>query len=257
MAAIDRSFLVADHRSMASSSGVTGSVLVETANVAQETPELLAVAAAEPLVRGVVGWVDLTADDVPSRLAGLRAAAGGEFLVGVRHQVQGEPDDRWLCRPDVQRGLAAVAAAGLVFDLLVTPPQLPAATETVAALADLSFVLAHAGKPDIAGRGYAPWNEHMRALSVHPNVAVKLSGLITEAAPDWTPEDLDPYVATLMTTFGPDRLMWGSDWPVCLLAAGVDSVRRLLDRWTAGLTSGGRHAVRAGTATRVYRLSRT
>lgn len=257
MAPIDRSFRVIDLRSMAAASGVTGAVLVETINVPEETPELLAVAATEPLIRGVIGWVDLKAADVPDRVAALRAAPGGEYLAGLRHQVQGEADPRWLCRPDVRRGLAAVADAGLVFDLLVTPSQLTAVVETVAALPASMFVLAHAGKPDIAGGGHAPWAAQISALAAYPNVAVKLSGLVTEAGSGWTPEDLDPYLSTLLTTFGPNRMMWGSDWPVCLLAAGIDAVRALLDRWTAGLTPDERRALRAGTATQVYGLNTT
>jgi L-fuconolactonase len=235
---------------------VDGTVLVQTITVAEETPELLDLAAREPMVLGVVGWVDLAAADVVGRLAELRAAPGGQWLAGIRHQVQEEPDLRWLCRPDVRRGLAAVADAGLAYDLLITPPQLAAAIETVAAVPELRFVLDHAGKPRVRDRQLEPWRDLIRQLARHGNVTCKLSGLVTEADPvTWTVGDLRPYADALFDAFGPERLMFGSDWPVCLLAASYGQVITAAEELTAGLSGAERAAVFGGTAARTYGLA--
>jgi L-fuconolactonase len=245
--ALRRSFDFAELRPSLVAHGIDATVVVQTVGVADETPELLAFAEGEPLVAGVVGWVDLTAPDVSDRLAAQQGRS--DHLLGIRHLVQGEPDPRWLCRDDVRRGLAAVARAGLVYDLLVVPSQLPAAVETVAALPELTFVLDHGGKPPIASGGIASWRADIRALSALPNVAVKLSGLVTEADhATWTVEQLRPYARTLLDAFGADRVMFGSDWPVCLLAGSYDVL-------TGGLDARERAAVFGGTAAHWYRIA--
>jgi L-fuconolactonase len=230
---IRRDFTVADLAPEAAAAGVTRTVLVQTVTVAEETPEFLALAADHDLVAGVVGWTDLTRPDVADELARLRSLPGGGFLKGIRHQVQGEPDPEWLLRPDVRRGLAAVAEAGLVYDLVVLPHQLPACAKAAAALPQLTFVLDHLGKPPIASGALEPWAPDIRALAAHPNTVCKLSGLVTEADPThWTLDDLRPYADTVLDAFGPDRLMFGSDWPVCRLAATygevLDAARELV-----------------------------
>ena len=252
---LHRSFDIAELRPSLLAHGIDATVVVQTITVADETPELLALAAREPLVGGVVGWVNLTAPDVADRLAALGSQAGGNRLVGIRHQVQGEPDPRWLCRDDVRRGLAAVARAGLVYDLLVVPSQLPAAVETVAALPELTFVLDHAGKPAIASGSLAPWRSDIRALAALPNVAVKLSGLVTEADhATWTVDQLRPYARTLLDAFGADRVMFGSDWPVCLLAGSYDDVIAAAEVLTGRLDATEQAAVFGRTAERWYRI---
>lgn len=235
--------------------GVASTVLVQTVCVAEETPELLALAFAEPTIGGVVGWVDLTDVDVASNVARLQARAGGSSLVGLRHQVQEEPDPRWLCRPDVRRGLAAVGDAGLAFDLLVQPHQLPAAIETVRALPGLRFVLDHAAKPEIHRGQLDAWCTDMARLAACPNVAVKLSGLVTEAGPAWTAEQLRPYVECVLRNFGAQRVMWGSDWPVCLLVATYAEVLEAAVTLTSPLSLPERDAVFAGTARQWYGLT--
>jgi L-fuconolactonase len=255
---IRRSYTLADLSGPAGAAGVEATVLVQTVLDPAETPEFLALAAAStsPRVAGVVGWVDLTRPDVADRLAALAAAEGGDRLVGLRHQVQGEADPRWLCRPDVRRGLRAVGEAGLAYDLLTRPHQLPAAVETVRALPEVRFVLDHLSKPPIARGELVGWADDLRALAAAPNVAAKLSGLVTEADwTGWTVDQLRPYVEVALDAFGADRLMFGSDWPVCLLAAGsygdvVDGARAL----TGHLSAAERAAVFAGTARRWYRL---
>ncbi|MEU1090659.1 amidohydrolase family protein [Streptomyces sp. NPDC005892] len=258
LAPIRRSFTLADLEPEARAAGVGATVLVQTVSVAEETPEFLALARGSDLVAGVVGWTDLTAPDVAGTLAALRALPGGDLLTGIRHQVQGESDPRWLLRPDVLRGLAAVADAGLAYDLIVRPHQLPAATAAAALLPGLTFVLDHAGKPPVARGRLRPWADDLRALAALPNTVCKLSGLVTEADPrHWTVDDLRPYADVLLDGFGPRRLMFGSDWPVCRLAASYEEVLRAAHTLTAGLSGDERAAVFAGTATRVYRLGRT
>jgi L-fuconolactonase len=255
LAPINRSFGLADLAPAAAAAGVTATVLVQVLNDTAETVDFLALAASHPLVAGVVGWVDLTGPDVPAALAALRAAPGGGRLAGIRHLVQSEPDPDWLARTDVLRGLAAVAEAGLVYDLLTLPHQLAAATTAVRARPDLTFVVDHLSKPPIAAGSREPWAAAIRTLAAEPNVHCKLSGMVTEAGPDWTAAGLRPYAEVVLDAFGPARVMFGSDWPVCLLAAGYADVAAAAGELTAGLSAAERDDVFAGTATRVYRLS--
>ncbi|GAA4326788.1 amidohydrolase family protein [Streptomyces venetus] len=247
-----RDFTVKDLEPEASAAGVGRTVLVQTVTVPEETPEFLALAEAHELIAGVVGWTDLTRPDVADALARLRELPGGRYLKGIRHQVQGEPDPEWLLRPDVLRGLAAVADAGLVYDLVVLPHQLPACARAAAALPGLTFVLDHLGKPPVAAGTLEPWASDLRALATLPNTVAKLSGLVTEADPaSWTPADLRPYAEVALEAFGPDRLMYGSDWPVCTLGVAYGDTLRL----TRDLTSPREHEqILTATATRVYGL---
>jgi L-fuconolactonase len=254
MAAIRRGFSLDDLRPCAQAAGVTGTVLVQTVTVAAETPELLAVAAADPLVAGVVGWTDLTSASIADDLAGLAAGPGGRYLVGIRHQVQSEPDPDWLRRADVIRGLRAVAAAGLSYDVLVRPHQLAAATFAAAAVPDLTLVLDHAAKPPIRAGETEPWAAAIRGFAARPNTVCKLSGLVTEAAPGAPTAAFQPFADVILGAFGADRIMFGSDWPVCLLASDYADVVGLARTLTAALPATERTAVFATTAARVYGL---
>ncbi|MCX4854403.1 amidohydrolase family protein [Streptomyces canus] len=255
LAPLRRDFTLADLAPEARAAGVVATVLVQTITVPEETPEFLALAARSDLVAGVVGWTDLTAADVAEALAALRAGSGGEHLVGIRHQVQGEPDPRWLVRPDVLRGLTAVAEAGLVHDLVVQPHQLAAAVEAAQHLPGLTFVLDHLGKPPIASGELDPWAEQIHRLAALPNTVCKLSGMVTEADwTSWTTAALVPYADTVLDAFGPRRLMFGSDWPVCRLAASYAEVIAVASELTAGLGPAERHDVFTGTAVRTYDL---
>ncbi|MFE6159971.1 amidohydrolase family protein [Streptomyces sp. NPDC056486] len=256
LAPIRRDFSLADLLPEARAAGVAATVLVQTVTVADETPELLAIAAADSdLVAGVVGWTDLTRPDVADALAELCQLPGRQYLVGIRHQVQGESDPQWLLRPDVRRGLAAVGSAGLAYDLVVLPHQLPACVKAAQEHPELTFVLDHLGKPPIASGAIEPWAAAVRSLAALPNTVCKLSGLVTEAdAKTWTVDDLRPYADTVLDAFGPDRLMFGSDWPVCTLAATYAEVIDVARQLTDSLSDSERAALFAGTATRVYRL---
>jgi L-fuconolactonase len=239
-----------DAAGAARAGGIDGTVLVQVLSDLDETAEFLALAAKSELVRGVVGWIDLTAPDAADVLAGLPAG-----LVGIRHGVQSEPDPGWLARPDVRRGLGAVAAAGLAYDLLTLPHQLPAAISTVGAMPELTFVLDHLSKPPIASGELEPWASGIRELAAYPNVYCKLSGMVTEADwASWQVGDLRPYAETVLEAFGAGRVMFGSDWPVCLLAAGYGTVVSAAEELCAGLSEGERAEVFGGAARRAYGL---
>jgi L-fuconolactonase len=243
LAAIRRRFAPEDMRPLLADNGVDRTVLVQTVSSIDETREFLETAAATDFIDGVVGWVDLTSATVAETIASLVS----DLLVGVRHQVHDEPDPRWLLREDVQRGIAAVGEAGLAYDLLVRTRELPAALETVRRHPEMTFVIDHAAKPRIAGGAWdAEWEQGMAPFSDERNVACKLSGLVTEADwNSWKPEQLEPYVKRVVGWFGRERCIFGSDWPVCLLAASYDTVLDTmqqivgLDEWIFGNTARG------------------
>ncbi|MGI5379837.1 amidohydrolase family protein [Streptomyces sp. CA-251387] len=247
-----RNFTVADFAPEARAAGVDRTVLVQTVTVAEETPEFLALAAEHELIAGVVGWTDLTRPDVADELARLRELPGGQYLKGIRHQVQGEPDPEWLLRADVRRGLAAVADAGLVYDLVVLPHQLPACVKAAADHPGITFVLDHLGKPPIASGALEPWETAVRSVAALANTICKLSGMVTEAdLASWTVDDLRPYADVVLDAFGPHRLMFGSDWPVCTLAASYGQVVAATRELTG---ESDREQIFEATATRVYDL---
>ncbi|WP_418275252.1 amidohydrolase family protein [Isoptericola jiangsuensis] len=266
MAAIDADFEPSDLPAV--EHGVSATVVVQTASRWAESEELLGLcASAEGRAAGLAGavvWADLLAPDLTERLTALRSGPGGAFLVGVRTMVQAETDPGHLDRADVRQGIATVGAAGLPFDLVVHDKQLPAAARLAAALPEVTFVLDHLGKPRLdryaagTGDGLAAWRRDLTDLAACPNVIAKLSGLVTEAHRDtWTVDDLRPAVDHALATFGPERLMFGSDWPVCLLASTygrwLDTARDLL----TALDADEQHAVWSGTARRVYSLAPT
>lgn len=251
LAAIRRPFGPQDLAPLLKAERIDRTVLVQTVSSLDETREFLATAAITDFIGGVIGWVDLTDPGVARTLTELLSGPGGERLVGVRHQVHDEADPEWLLRADVQRGIAAVGEAGLVYDLLVRTREVPAALETVQRHHDRQFVIDHAAKPRIAaGSTDTAWEEALAPFSDRPNVACKLSGLVTEADwKTWTPEQLEPYVTRVLRWFGPERCMFGSDWPVCLLAADYSRVVHAMRTIT-----GDDEQVFGATASRVYRL---
>ncbi|WP_432827486.1 amidohydrolase family protein [Dactylosporangium sp. CA-092794] len=252
LAPIRRTFGPDDLRPELAAAGVTHTVLVEGGRCdAAEAAVLLAHARATPQIAGVVAWDDPAAPAFPA----YRDLPGAEHLVGLRAQIQAE-DNGYLDRADVLDGLRRIGAAGLAFDLVVRPDQLAAAARAAARLPDVRFVLDHLGKPRIRAGGLAPWRAAVAELAARPNVSAKLSGLVTEAEWDrWTPEDLRPYTEQALELFGPARLMWGSDWPVCTLAASYGRIRSLADELLRPLTTDAeRERILTGTATEVYRL---
>lgn len=255
LAVIRRRFAPDDLAPELAATGVEATVLVQTRSSQAETIEFLAVAAATPFIRGVVGWVDLTDPAVPEALAGLRGGPGGERLVGIRHQVHDEPDPEWLLREDVMRGIRAVGTAGLAYDLLLRPRELPAALELAQRLPDVRFVIDHLAKPPIASGELEPWRTLIAPFAGLDHVACKVSGLVTEADwATWTADDLQPIVDHAIEIFGPTRLLFGSDWPVCLLAATYAEVVEAALTTMSGLDVTEQAAVMGGNATRIYGL---
>ncbi|MFC5661722.1 amidohydrolase family protein [Kitasatospora misakiensis] len=233
-------------------------VVVQCVPDVPETEDLLALAEREPLIDAVVGWVDLTSPAVGDDLDRLLAGPGGGHLRSLRSLVQGEADPEWLQRADVERGLAAVGERGLGYDVLVRSHQLDQAVRLAERLPELPLVLDHAGKPDIAGGELAGWEDGLRRLAAHPQVVCKVSGLITEADhKSWTTADLRPVWDVLLSAFGPDRLMFGSDWPVANLAGGWNRWAATVDELLEGCSADETSAILAGTATTFYRLTRT
>lgn len=255
LAPIRRSFTMRDLHPLLRATGTAATVVVEARSCLEETYELLALSDAEPALAGVVGWVDLTDAELPGELKALRRLPGGRRLVGVRHQVQAEPDPGWLCLPEVVRGLSAVAAAGLVFDAVVRPHQLPAVMKVARWLPELPVVVDHLGKPPIESGELRQWQELLTPLAALPNVSAKLSGLVTEAGwASWTTADLQPCVDVALRLFGSRRLMVGSDWPVCLLAGSYADVLTAMRECLSGQAPAVLDDVFGGTAATVYRL---
>jgi L-fuconolactonase len=236
---------------------VRAAVLVQTAPVAAETPEMLAIADAADEIAGVVRWVDLCAADVAGRLASLTEGSGGCWLTGIRHGVQDEHDPDWLLRPEALRGRQAIAGAGLVYDILVRSDQMLMAGRVARRRPGLRFVLGHGGKPPIASGAMDPWRQHVDELARCPNVAVKLPGLLTEAGPGVDARTLRPYSDHLLGAFGPGRTMFASDWPVSTLRAGHSREVGLSAERLGGLSSHGQATVFGATAAAWYGFGAT
>ncbi|MFF5083948.1 amidohydrolase family protein [Actinoplanes sp. NPDC000266] len=249
LARIRRDYTVDDLRAALATAGVDRTVLVEAGRGDDaETTSFLEIAEATPEIAGVVGWASLASPRLAATIEGHRAGTGGHLLVGIRDQVQGKGP---LFLDELHAGLATVAAAGLVNELVVSAGQLPSVARAAAAFPDSVFVLDHLGKPAIAAGGLAEWRDLVAPVAAHPNVVAKLSGLVTEADHrNWTAGDLKPYVETAVDLFGTDRLMFGSDWPVCELAATYAEVKNALAETLGGMPED----VFGGTAVRTYRL---
>jgi L-fuconolactonase len=237
------------------SAKIDGTVLVQTLSSLAETREFLELAGANDFVHGVVGWVDLTSPSVGDDPDELLGGPTGRWLAGIRHQVHDEPDPDWLRRDDVRRGLAAVQHRGLTYDLLVRARELPAATDAVRRFPELRFVVDHIAKPRIADGRDEPWLLGMPALAAEANVSCKLSGMVTEADwATWTPRDLRPFVYNVLHWFMPERLLFGSDWPVCLLAGPYEAVIDGLAAALPALSPDELRQISGGNAQRLYRI---
>ena len=257
MERIARDFLPADLAAVAKPQGIGGSVAVQARQSLAESRWLLERADADPFVRGVVGWVDLRSPDVVAQLEPL--AAHPRFL-GVRHVVQDEPDPRFLLGEAFVRGLMQLRRFDLTYDLLLYPEQLSAAVELVGMLPEQPFVLDHLAKPRIAQGaawdGFADWRRDIEALAAHDNVCCKVSGMVTEAAwRGWKPADFVPYLDVVLAAFGPERLMFGSDWPVCLVAAEYADVVAIVRDYFSQVSSGEQARIFGDTATQFYGLT--
>jgi L-fuconolactonase len=242
-------------RPLIEAAGIDRTVVVQAIPSPEETTDLLETAAATDFVAGVVGWVDLTDPAVADAIGSLIDRPDGHWLKSIRHQVHDETDAEWLLRPDVRDGIKAVEEAGLAYDILVRSRELPSALETVQSFPDSRFVVDHIAKPNIKAGEIEPWASRMKPLADHANVTVKVSGMITEADWEtWTPDDLRPYVQRLLEWFGPRRLMFGSDWPVCTVAGTYARVHEAAVSALGDLTDEERSWVMGRTAALAYQL---
>lgn len=253
MPAIRRSFLPQDLKPELERNGFQGCIAVQACHTIQETEWLLHLAEQNPFIVGVVGWVDLRLPDVRSQL---QALAKKPKLAGIRHVVQAEPDDRFLLQPEFLRGIAALEEFGLTYDILIYPKHLQVAAEFVQKFPRQRFVLDHLAKPLIREGTLEPWKSDLRALAAFPNVFCKLSGMVTEADwQNWTEPRLIPYLDVAWECFGAERLMIGSDWPVCTLAANYSRTMDVVKGYLVRHTKKDQDAVLGGNAMRFWKLA--
>jgi L-fuconolactonase len=252
MQGLRRDFLPSDLQLAAKEAGVNGSVVVQARQTLEETRWLLQCAAQSHFIEGVVGWLPLTEPALPDLLHALRDEPK---LKGLRHVIQDEPDNFYILHEDFNRGIAALADTGLVFDILIYERHLPQTIEFVSRHPQQTFVLDHLAKPKIREREMQPWKDNLRRLADFENVICKCSGLATEAEwATWSIEDIRPYLDAALEAFGPERLMAGSDWPVCLIATGYSRWWSTLKEWSMQWSNAQQEQFFAGTAQRVYRL---
>lgn len=251
---LGKNYSMEEWSAAAGPAGVDTSIIVQTVPDPGETPELLEIAAGNDAVAGVVGWLDTDPATIVQRIEEIRSGSGAEHWSGIRLMAEYGGDPGFLAREDVAEAVRLVGDAGLSVDLLLRPGQLAAALTLVQASPDVRFVVDHLAKPDIAGGGHEAWAALIGRLAPYANVACKVSGLVTEARSDWQVADLAPYVDTVLEAFGPDRLMFGSDWPVCLLAADYAAVVDAARQVTVGLSADESAQFWSGTASQWYAL---
>jgi L-fuconolactonase len=252
MSAIRRDFLPPDLIAELDRNSFRGCVAVQTRQTLEETRWLLELAGRFEKILGVVGWVDLCSPEVRSQL---KALAGNRKLIGVRHIVQSEPDDRFLMRPDFMRGISVLEEFDLAYDVLIYTKHLSVAAEFVGRFPRQRFVLDHMAKPPIKTGEIKSWEEGIRRLAEFPNVFCKVSGLVTEADwQHWSADQITPYLEVAFDAFGPGRLMIGSDWPVCLVAAPYARAVDVVNQFLKGHSLENRNAVLGGNAQRFWRL---
>ncbi|GAB3560012.1 amidohydrolase family protein [Spirosoma fluminis] len=252
MAVIQRDFLPADLEPVLKENGVDGCVAVQAAQSEAETLFLVSMAQNYDIVKGVVGWVDLQSEQIYERLEVLSQF---EEIKGFRHVAQAEPDD-FLMRPAVIKGIRQLAAFDLTYDILIYPNQLKAAMHLVRAVPEVNFVIDHLAKPYVKKKEISRWSNFMTEIAKNKNVSCKLSGMVTEADwQDWGKKDFFPYLDVVFEHFGPDRLMFGSDWPVCLVAANYTQVKTIVEEYVSTWGDEAREKVFGATAMAFYNLT--
>ena len=253
MAGLRRDFLPSDLETEIRAAGIDGAVSVQARQSLEETSWLLALAEQWPLLEGVVGWLPLAEVDFPARLEQFSARPK---LKGVRHVIQDEPDDQYILRPDFNRGISALRATQLVYDILIFERHLPQTIQFVDRHPQQVFVLDHMGKPRIREGALDPWRHHITELAKRTNVFCKISGMVTQANwQTWSTENLSPYLEIVLEAFGPNRLMVGSDWPVCLLATTYARWFEVVQTLVGRLSAREQQRILGETATEVYRLA--
>lgn len=252
MQALRRDFLPVDLEYEMTAAGVDGTIAVQALQTVEETRWLLECAEKSPTIRGVVGWLPIASGNV---IGQLEVLGSPPKMKGLRHCIQDEADDDFILGEDFNRGVASMLGTGLVYEILIHERHLPQAATFVARHPQQTFVLDHLAKPKIAERKLDPWRKNLAALAARPNVYGKLSGLVTEAAWScWTPNDLRPYLDAAVEVFGPERLMAGSDWPVCLVASEYSRWWTVLREWMEDFDDDQRTMILGETARRIYQL---
>ena len=250
MTVLKRDFLPGELQPLLASSGFDGSIAVQARQNLEETRWLLELAASHPFIKGVVGWVDLRSPDLPAQL---ERFSKHPKLVGVRHVVHDEPDDEFMLGPDFRRGIASLAEFGLTYDLLLFPKHLPVAVKLVEEFPGQPFVLDHIAKPGIAEGRISPWRENLQLLAEFPHVCCKLSGMVTEAKwHHWQERDFHPYLEIVIAAFGPERVMIGSDWPVCTLSGDYLSTLHIVTDYVRRFSPEVQAAILGANCARFY-----
>ena len=253
MTVLRRDFTPDDLKAEMDASGITGSVAVQASSSVNETRFLLAAAANHAFIKGVVGWVPLIE---PAVEADLERFAADKKLRGIRHVLHDEADDHYMLRPDFNEGIRKLRKFGLAYDILIFERHLPQTIEFVDRHPDQLFIVDHLAKPRVRDNALSPWREHMFELAKRPHVYCKISGLATEGDYDnWTQEQLRIYIDVVLQAFGPKRVMFGSDWPVCLLAISYGRWVSLVSEQIAGLSASEQSRIWSGTAIEAYQLS--
>ncbi len=253
MAAIQQDYLPQNLQPVLQEHGFDGCVVVQTEQTEESNDSLLSWASAHSFIRGVVGWTDLTAPDVQDRLAGYQQH---RIIKGFRHVLQGEQDRAYMLRPDFRNGIAALKTYGFTYDILIFPDQLPFTETFVKAFPDQPFVIDHLAKPYIKRAEIADWKADLQKMAAFPNVCCKVSGMVTEADwKGWKKEDFRPYLDAVVEAFGTERLLYGSDWPVCLVAASYSEMLAIAEGYFSAFTASEKEAVFGGNAVRFYQLS--
>ena len=254
-APIRRNFSLADLREAAKNCGIDKVVTVQTVTNYSETPELLEIAENDPMVAGVVGWLDVSAKDAISHLDKYQILKGSKYLRGIRDIVQDHPDSNYLARPQVIDNVKELGRRGIAFDILTKTPELPGAIELVKQNPNVQFVLDHISKPYIAKNEFEPWKSLIKVIASFENVVCKVSGLVTEASwKKWRTEDFIPYFEIILESFGGTRLMYGSDWPVCTLSGSYEEVFNLANELTKNLSPEESQSFWGGCAIKAYNL---
>jgi len=253
MGKLRRDYLPGELATILKNVGLDGSVAVQARQIPEETEWLLSLAAENPLIKGVVGWVDLRSESVEAEL---ERFAANEKLKGVRHLLQDEEDDKFMLRGDFLRGIAALAKFGLAYDILIFTRHIKYAVELVNRFPAQRFVVDHIAKPFIKRGEIEPWRTDMRELAADENVCCKLSGMVTEAVwHDWKKDDFKPYIEAILEMFGADRLMFGSDWPVCTVAAEYEQVLEIITGYISSVSPQEQAKIMGANAIDFYKLS--
>ena len=256
LAPIRRNFLMSDYKEAVKPFGIEKSVIVQTVTTYDETPELLAIAETDEMVAGIVGWLDMSADDAILQLDHYQTLPGAAYLKGIRDIVQDHPDSNYLARPQVDKNVKELGKRGLAYDILTKTPELFGAIELAKNNSDVQFVLDHISKPYISKREFEPWRSLIKEIAKYENVVCKVSGIVTEADwKNWNIEDIKPYFDIILENFGANRLMYGSDWPVCTLAGSYVEVFNLAENLAQELSPTEKESFWSGCANRAYRLN--